>query len=243
MMDEEKAIELFKEYKRTGDKQIRNQLVENYLHVAEILAKKFSNRGVEFDDLFQVASEALIQGVEKFDPDLGNRFSTYITPTITGIIKNYFRDYSRSMRLPRRIYVVAAKVREEINAYYQKHGVKPTVKELSQKLDISEELIQEALECKTPVSLDSRTTGEDGDNDAPLYDMISDDSNSFEDFEDAESLKTEIAKLDPIEQKVITLRFAQGKSQSEVGKLMGVSQMFVSRAERKIMEKLKNALI
>lgn len=243
MMDEEKAIELFKEYKRTGDKQIRNQLVENYLHVAEILAKKFSNRGVEFDDLFQVASEALIQGVEKFDPDLGNRFSTYITPTITGIIKNYFRDYSRSMRLPRRIYVVASKVREEINAYYQKHGVKPTVKELSQKLDISEELIQEALECKTPVSLDSRTTGEDGDNDAPLYDMISDDSNSFEDFEDAESLKTEIAKLDPIEQKVITLRFAQGKSQSEVGKLMGVSQMFVSRAERKIMEKLKNALI
>lgn len=243
MMDEEKAIELFKEYKRTGDKRIRNQLVENYLHVAEILAKKFSNRGVEFDDLFQVASEALIQGVEKFDPDLGNRFSTYITPTITGIIKNYFRDYSRSMRLPRRIYVVAAKVREEIDAYYQKHGVKPTVKELSQKLDISEELIQEALECKTPVSLDSRTTGEDGDNDAPLYDMISDDSNSFEDFEDAESLKTEIAKLDPIEQKVITLRFAQGKSQSEVGKLMGVSQMFVSRAERKIMEKLKNALI
>ena len=96
MMWQEEADKLFREYRKTGDKNIRNKLVANYLYIAEILAKKFSGRGVEYDDLYQVASEALIVGVEKFDPDLGNRFTTYITPTITGIIKNYFRDYSRS---------------------------------------------------------------------------------------------------------------------------------------------------
>ena len=78
---------------------------------------------MDYVDLFQVASEALISGVEKFDPDLGNQFTTYITPTVTGIIKNYFRDYSRSVRLPRRIYTVAAKVREETNEYFKANGV------------------------------------------------------------------------------------------------------------------------
>lgn len=242
MMDATQSDELFREYRRTGSAEIRNRLVENYLYIAEILAKKFSGRGVEYDDLYQVASEALVVGVEKFNPDLGNRFTTYITPTITGIIKNYFRDYSRSVRIPRRIYAIAAKVKEEINEYYKKNGVKPTVKQIAEKLGYSEELVMEALECRAPVSLDSRIKGEDGENDAPLYDVISDDGNKFEDFVDSQSLKDEIKKLDATEREVITLRFLQGKSQTEVGKILGVSQMFVSRAERKILEKLRSAL-
>ena len=242
MMEQEKANELFREYRKTHDIALRNKLVANYMYIAEILAKKFSGRGVEYDDLLQVASEALIVGVEKFDPDLGNQFTTYITPTVTGIIKNYFRDYSRSVRLPRRIYAVAAKIREESSEYFMLHGVKPTIKQLSESLGYSEELIMEALECRAPVSLDTRVQGEDGENDAPLYDIIGDDGETFENFVDSEALKTEIKKLDDTERQVITLRYLQGKSQSEVGKIMGVSQMFVSRAERKIMEKLKEAL-
>lgn len=241
-MDESEANELFREYRLTHDLKIRNRLVENYLNIAEILAKKFSGRGVEYDDLFQVASEALIAGVEKFDPDLGNRFTTYVTPTITGMIKNYFRDYSRSVRLPRRVYTVAAKVRETQNDYYKKTGNQPTVAYLAETLGYSEELIIEALECRTPVSLDTRVNGEDGEKDAALYDAIPADNDTFENFEDAEALNSEIEKLEPTEKKVITLRYVQGKSQAEVGKILGVSQMFVSRAERKIVEKLKDAL-
>ena len=243
MIDAQEADKLFREVRKTGSKEIRNKLVENYIYVAEILAKKFSGRGVDYDDLFQVASEALISGVEKFYPDLGNQFTTYIPPTVTGIIKNYSRDYSRSVRLPRRIYAVAAKVREETNEYFKAHGAKPTVKQLAEKLGYSEELIIEALECRSPVSLDARVKSEDGEADAPLYDIIGDDGGSFEKFEDTESLKTEIKKLDPTEQKVVALRFLQGKSQAEVGKILGVSQMFVSRAERKIVEKMRDALL
>ncbi len=112
MMEQQEIDALFREYRRTGDAEIRNKLVEQYFYIAEILAKKFAGRGVEYDDLLQVASEALIAGVDKFDPDLGNRFTTYVTPTMTGMIKNYFRDYSRSVRVPRRVYSVAAKIRE-----------------------------------------------------------------------------------------------------------------------------------
>lgn len=243
MMEQSEANKLFREYRQTHDVGIRNKLVENYLNIAEILAKKFSGRGVEYDDLYQVASEALIAGVEKFDPDLGNQFTTYITPTITGVIKNYFRDYSRPVRLPRRVYGVAAKVREETNEFFKAHGVKPTVKQLSEKLGFSEELIIEALECRTPVSLDARVKGDDGESDAPLYEIIADDGKAFEDFVDSEALKAEIKKLDSTEQQVISLRYLQGKSQTEVGKILGVSQMFVSRAERKIVEKLRGALL
>ena len=241
MIDAKEANGLFLEYRRTGDINIRNKLVENYFYIAEILAKKFAGRGVEYDDLLQVASEGLISGVEKFNPDLGVQFTTYIIPTVTGMIKNYFRDYSRAVRLPRRIYTLAVKVRAEVNDYFKEYGAKPTVKQLSQKLGISEEQIMEALEYRAPVSLDSTVKSEDGE--GLLYDVIPDESNGFEKFEDTESLRAEIKKLDATEQKVVKLRFVEGKSQAEVGKILGVSQMFVSRAERKIVEKLKDALL
>lgn len=241
MMDARTADELFRQYRQTGDIKIRNRLVENYIYIAEILAKKFAGRGVEYDDLLQVASEALIGGVEKFDPDLGNQFTTYVTPRITGMIKNYFRDFSRSVRLPRKIYILATKIKNETNEYYKQYGTKPTIKQLSEKLGVSEEAVIEAMECRSSISLDSTVQNEDSE--GALYDVIPDNNDTFERFDDMDSLKTEIEKLDPTEKQVVTLRFVQGKSQAEVGKILGVSQMFVSRAERKIMEKLKEALI
>ena len=239
-MTNERANELFREYRKTGDIKIRNELVENYMYVAEILAKKFCGRGVEYDDLLQVASEALISGVEKFDPELGNMFSSYITPTITGMLRNYFRDYSRSVRVPRKLYLLSAKVKQAINDYYKRNGVKPTIKQVAAELNESEEAVIEAMECRTPISLDSTVRGEDSD--VPLYEVIADAHNSFESFEDGEALRTEIAKLSPIEREVVSLRFIKGKSQAEAGKELGVSQMFVSRAERRIVEKLREAL-
>jgi RNA polymerase sigma-B factor len=195
---------------------------------------------VEYDDLLQVASEALIKGVEAFEPDMGNKFTTYITPTITGIIKNYFRDYSRSVRLPRRVYALTAKLKTATEELYRENGVKPTVKQLAERLGVEEELVLEVLENRMTISLDAKVENEEGE--GVLYDMIPDTNNSFEKFEDMESLKAEVEKLDPTEKKVVTLRFIQGKSQAEVGKILGVSQMFVSRAERKIVDKLKSAL-
>ncbi len=239
-MTNEQAEELFRTYKKTGDIAIRNKLVENYMYVAEILAKKYSGKGVEYDDLLQIASEALVSGVEKYDPDMGNLFTTYITPTITGIIRNYFRDYSRLVRLPRKLNELNIKIKGVINQYYQQNGVKPTVRQIAATLGEREEDIIEAMECHSPVSLDSTVKGEDSD--VPLYEVIEGDNSSFENFENDESLKAEIAKLLPVEQQVISMRYGQGLSQSEVGKKLGVSQMTVCRIESKSIEKLRAAL-
>ena len=239
-MTNEQANELFREYRRTGDISIRNRLIENYMYIAEILAKKFCGRGVDYDDLLQVASEALISGVERFNPDLGNMFSSYVTPTVTGMIRNYFRDFSHSVRVPRKLYSLSAKVRQTVNDVYRESGVKPTVKQIAAELGESEEAVIEAMEYRAPVSLDTTVSGEDSD--VPLYDVIADAHDSFESFDDNESLRAEIAKLNPVERKVVTLRYIQGKSQAETGKILGVSQMFVSRAERRIVEKLREAL-
>lgn len=239
-MTNERANELFRKYRETHDISIRNELVENYMYVAEILAKKFCGRGVEYDDLLQIASEALISGVERFDPDKGNMFTTYITPTITGMIRNYFRDYSRSMRMPRKLYALNAKINQTVNDYYKENGEKPTVRQLSNILGENEETIIEAMECRAPVSLDTTVKGSDSD--VPLYEVIADEKDEFSRFEDGEALKSEIRKLSPTEQQVVSLRFIKGKSQAETGKIMGVSQMFVSRAERRIVAKLREAL-
>ena len=102
---------LFQRYKETGDVAIRNQIAEKYLYIADIIAKKFVGRGVEFDDLKQVASLALLRGIDRFDPDLGMQFTTFITPTITGEIKNYFRDKSRMVKIPRRLGEIAMLVK------------------------------------------------------------------------------------------------------------------------------------
>ena len=103
--------ELFKRYRETGDIADRNRIVEKYLYIASVLAKKFVGRGVEYDDLFQVASLALMKGVERFDESKGLQFSTFITPTITGEIKNYFRDRSRLVHLPRRVAELRVKIK------------------------------------------------------------------------------------------------------------------------------------
>ena len=153
-MAEERINELFIRYKETGDIAIRNQIAEKYLYIAEILAKKFVGRGVEYDDLKQVASLALLRGIDRFEPDLGMQFSTFITPTITGEIKNYFRDKSRLVKVPRKLGEVGAQVRAFCNDYQAKNGVNPKIKDIAQGLNVSEELVIRALEISGTVSLD-----------------------------------------------------------------------------------------
>ena len=116
-MTEEVVNELFKRYKESGDVAIRNQIAEKYLYIADILAKKFVGRGVEYDDLKQVASYALLRGIDRFNPDLGMQFTTFITPTITGEIKNYFRDKSRMVKLPRRLGEISGLVKKYSTKY------------------------------------------------------------------------------------------------------------------------------
>lgn len=240
-MAEEKTNELFIRYKKTGDISLRNQIVEKYLYIADILAKKFVGRGVEYDDLKQVASLALLRGIDRFDPSLGMQFSTFITPTIAGEIKNYFRDKSRLVKIPRKLGEIGAQVRKFSSEYEAKNGVKPNVKEIAEGLGVSEEFVVRALEVSGTVSLDGMTAGEDGEQ--SLYGVIDSGEDGYEKFETKEMLRAAMEILSDTEKQVVKYRFVDELSQSETANKLGVSQMFVSRLERKLLVKLKERLM
>ena len=233
--------ELFRRYKETGDIAIRNQIVEKHLYIAEILAKKFVGRGVEYDDLKQVASYALLRGVDRFDPDLGMQFTTFITPTITGEIKNYFRDKSRMVKLPRRLGEIHASVKKFAAAYEAENGEKPSVRAIAQALSLSEEEVVKAMEIGGTLSLDTMANDEDGEK-TSLHSLLADNDNGYEEFETKEALLASMRDFSETEKQLLQYRYTDELSQSETAKRLGVSQMFVSRMERKLLLKLKERL-
>lgn len=241
MMAEEKMDTLFQRYKETGDVAIRNQIAEKYLYIADIIAKKFVGRGVEFDDLKQVASLALLRGIDRFDPDLGMQFTTFITPTITGEIKNYFRDKSRMVKVPRRLGEIAMLVKNFTAEYAATNGVKPSVKTIAEELKLSEEDVVRALEVGNPLSLDTAMTGE-GEEAESLYEVVPDGNDDYETVDTKETLREAMKDFTETERALIRYRYEDELSQSETAKRLGVSQMFVSRMERKLLLKLKGRL-
>ncbi len=241
-MIDENVNEWFKQYKETGDIRIRNKIAEKYLYIAEILAKKFIGRGVEYDDLVQIASMALVKGIDRFDIEQGNQFSTFITPTITGEIKNYFRDKSRLIKTPRKLNEIAVKVKKFALDYEAKQGKKPSVLEIAQSLGFSQEEVVNALEISGTVSLDSMVKSSDDDGENSLYSLIANTDDAFESFETKEMLRSAIRDFTELEQKIIRLRYVDELSQSATAKKLGVSQMYISRLERKVLLKLKEKL-
>lgn len=239
-MDKAELDECFREYKRTGDVALRNKIAEQYLYIAEILAKKFVGRGVEYDDLYQVACLSLIRGIERFDPDMGMQFTTFITPTMTGEIKNYFRDKSRAVKLPRKLAKTHADVRRAQEEITAETGKTPTPKEIADRLGISEEDVISAMEVGGVVSLDSMANAEEEDR--SLYDVIPSDENPFESLEEQDALSSVMADFTESERELIRLRFGNGLSQMATAEKLHVSQMFVSRMERKLLKRMRERL-
>ncbi|MGN1077963.1 MAG: SigB/SigF/SigG family RNA polymerase sigma factor [Candidatus Gallimonas sp.] len=229
--------ELFARYKETGDPAVRNAIVEKYLYIASVIAKKFVGRGVEYDDLFQVAALALVKGVDRFDETKGLQFSTFITPTITGEIKNYFRDRSRLVHLPRKVSELRVNIKRASEEILAETGRKPTAKELSARLGVSEEEIVRAAEAGGVVSLDRPVESEEEG--MSYYDVIPAEDDAFEKIENRDAIRAALGELSQKERELVVLRFQKELSQTETARRMGVSQMYVSRMERKILDKLR----
>lgn len=232
--------ELFRRYRETGDVTLRNEIVEKYLYIASVIAKKFVGRGVEYDDLYQVAALALLKGVDRFDETKGLQFSTFITPTITGEIKNYFRDRSRLVHLPRRVSELRVNLKKVADEYMAETGMRPTAKELAARLNVSEEEVVRAAEAGGVVSLDNPV---DDDEDAmSFYEVIPAEEDNLERIENRDELESALSILSAEEKRLVAYRFDQELSQVETARRMNVSQMYVSRMERKVLSKLKERL-
>ncbi len=243
-LSKEEYKELFRKYRDNGDKEARNKLIENFLYIAEILARKYSGKGLEYDDIFQVASIGLIYSIDRFDVDKGFEFSSFATPTIIGEIKKHFRDKGWTIKVPRRIQELSKKINNARSELLQKLMRVPNVEDIAKHLDLSEEEVLEVMEASkvyTPQSLDVSFDAKNGE-EFYLYDMIGGEDSFFDRVDLSDFLMKSMDKLTPIEKQILIERYFEKETQLNIAKKLNISQMSVSRIEKKLLSKLKNEL-
>ena len=238
--------EMFRKYRETGDKEIRNRIVEEHLYMVDILIRKYLNKGMEYDDLYQVGAMALINAVERFDPEKGFEFSSFATPTILGEIKKHFRDTGWSMKVPRKLKENASAIPAARDALAAKLGRTPTIKELAEEMNIGEDELLEAMQGSLAYgtfSLDQTFEEEEKNGDNPVFEKYAyQEEKGFDRFENREIIGSVLKKLNSTNQYVLKKRFLEERSQAEIAKKLGVSQMTISRAEKNIKAKFAEEL-
>ncbi|HIR56237.1 MAG TPA: RNA polymerase sporulation sigma factor SigG [Candidatus Gallacutalibacter pullicola] len=236
VLTEKEKTELLKRV-REGDKKAREELINGNLRLVLSVIQRFTNRGENLDDLFQVGCIGLMKAIDHFDVTQGVRFSTYGVPMIIGEIRRYLRD-NNSVRVSRSMRDTAYKamqVKEELTA---KNGKEPTVEEIAKKLDMKREDVVLALEAIVePVSLYEPVFSDGGDT-IYVMDQVG-DNNDDSNWLDEIALKQAINDLSDREKKILSMRFFQGKTQMEVAAEIGISQAQVSRLEKGALDKVK----
>ena len=243
--DKAEVRRLFEEYATHRDGGPRDTLVAMHLNLARFIASKFANRGESLDDLQQVAALGLVNAVERFDVRQGAEFTTFATPTIIGEIKRHFRDKSWAMKVPRRLQELKAAVSRAADSLATDLGRSPTIQEIAHTLHISDEEVLEAQELGHARNLLSLNTDVEGDDDrkpSSLLDYLGREDISLENVENQVALERAFEILSGRERLVVSLRFYKGMSQSEAARILGISQMHVSRLQARALRKLKDAL-
>ncbi len=242
--DKERTHELFRLYKEKGDEEARDQLIVSHLNLVRFLASKFKNRGEPLDDLVQVGTIGLIKAIDRFDPERGLEFTTYATPTILGEIKRHFRDKGWSIRVPRRLQELSAKVNQATDELTVELQRSPSVEEIAAKLGVGAEEILEAMESSgayTSVSLEAGGSSEDDEAPA-LIDRLGSVDEDLDASDDRMVIDDAISDFSPREQEIVRMRFIDGLTQVEIAKRLGVSQVQVSRLLRRTLRKIQDKI-
>ena len=234
--------QLFTEYKRSGDLSLRDEIVERYVYIAEIIAKKFTknnrpyNNGIDYDDIYQVACLGLIYAADRFDPEKGVKFATFATPTIVGEVRRYFRDKGFFIRVPNRLYEIFRKA-ERI----KRQGKSVTTEDIARILGVSENTVEEAYKTGDAAFVKSFESEVIGDDDTiALVDTLGTEDSSFLVIENSDFIEYCGKLLNEDERRFIKLRYYDELNQKTIGEIMGMSQMQVSRFEKKVLKKLRN---
>lgn len=235
------TIELIKKAKK-GDKQAQSILVENNIGLVWSIVRRFQNRGYEVDDLFQIGSIGLIKAINKFDPAFEVKFSTYAVPMIIGEIKRFIRD-DGIIKVSRSLKELSVKVRITKEIMSKELGREPSINEMAERLKVTPEDIVVAMEAGyTPESL-YNSLGENDNSQSMLIDKIDGDRGISEsDLIDRIDLQQVIDTLKPRERQIIILRYFKEKTQVQIAKLLGISQVQVSRIEKKILSDIREKI-
>lgn len=222
-----------------GDKKAREQLVEENVGLIWCVVKRFHGRGTETEDLFQIGSIGLLKAIDKFDLSYDVKFSTYAIPMISGEIRRFLRD-DGMIKVSRTLKELAYKSIQAKERLMPKLGREPTMEELSEELGVEKEELAQAMEAGTEVDSIYRPIHQKEGSEIRLLDKIEEKESHEETVIDRIVLGQLLESLDAAEKKLIYLRYFVDKTQSEVGRIMGISQVQVSRMEKRIMTKLRN---
>ena len=237
MIDAEKTKELIL-LSQSGDIEAKEILLKQNIPLIKSIVKRYKGKNIEYDDLMQLGSLGLVKAINNFNPDFGVRLSTYAVPMITGEIKRFIRD-DGAIKVSRALKTMSYKIGKFVEEYQQNNAKEPEISVIAKQFDIDEQEVVYILDSsKMPVSIYEKN---DDDNGKSLIDRLS-DSTTEEDMLDKLTLKDCIQKLPQREKLLIVLRYYKDKTQSEIAKILGVSQVQVSRLESKIIEKLKKQL-
>jgi RNA polymerase sigma-B factor len=245
-LDANGAGELFEQYRRTGDRRVRNEIVDLHVHVADFYAKRYTGRGVPAEDLRQVALLAILRAVDRFDPDRGVLFSTFASRTVDGEFKRHFRDKTWTVRPPRRSQELHLAVRRAQDGLAQRLGRSPTVQELAREVGASVDHVLEAMEAGLAhhaTSLDSDPSGDDSSTGGGLERFVATHDPGFARVDREMVLRQLIENLDGRVRRIIELRFFENRTQDEIADEMGISQSYLSRILRRVLLDLRSQLI
>ncbi len=242
VIDRSAHLDLLEAYRRSGDLDARDRLVAELMPLVRTLARRYAGRGEPFDDLVQVGAIGLIKAIDRFEPERGVELSTYAFPTIAGEIRRHFRDYSWSIRVPRRLKELSLRVSRLVDQLSAELGHAPTVAELAAAAGLDEEEVVEALETARAHTLTSLQTPVDVAGELALIDLIGEEERGYEAVERGSVVRTGLDALEERERRIIVLRFLKGLTQSEIAAELGISQMHVSRLLRRALAAMHGRL-
>jgi RNA polymerase sigma-B factor len=246
MPEEKNDQELLRRYHQENDLEAREKLIEQYLPLVRSLARRYSYRGEQLEDLVQVGCIGLIKAIDRFDIDRGVELTTYATPNIIGEIKRHFRDKGWSIRVPRGLQELNVRLSHLVEDLTVQLERSPTIAELAKAAGVEEEEVLEALESGQAYATLSLSAGggggsDDGSDLDPL-ESLGELEHEYEVSEDRAVLAPGLRALDDRERRIFHLRFFEGLTQSQIAQQVGISQMHVSRLIRRALEKIRDEI-
>ena len=236
MLEQNEAFELIRKA-QSGDENAKSVLVENNSPLIKSILRRYKNKGVEYDDLYQLGCIGLLKAIKNFSTEFGVKFSTYVVPMIKGEIKRYLRD-DGYIKVSRTTKTLSCKIAYYIDSVKNSEGRSPSVDEIAERFGIEpQEVVFTIDSSKIPVSIYDKGDDEQGQ---AIFEKLTDGDQTDSTIEKM-LIKESISKLDEREKKIVLLRYYKDKTQSEVAKVLNVSQVQVSRLETKIIEKLRES--
>ena len=236
---------LLRRYHEHGDLAAREQLIEQYMSLVRSLARRYSYRGEQLEDLVQIGAIGLIKAIDRFDLDRGVELTTYATPNIIGEIKRHFRDKGWSVRVPRGLQELNVQLSRLIEQLTVQLGRSPTIAELAKAAGVEEEEVLEALEsgrAYSSLSLSSGRRAATTTTTSTRSSRSASEEHEYEVSEDRAVLEPGFRVLDERERTILHLRFFKGLTQSQIAQQVGISQMHVSRLIRRSLEKIREEI-